>query len=213
MKILFIILHLSIIQFVINHENYNVPKVSATISDELIDRPLIVGTLCFMENEVWVNIPSYEGLYEASNLGNIRSVARIINGRNKPSVVLSPCLRNDYLRVRLFKDNGAKMFVVHRLVMLSFVGESKLTVDHINGKKNDNRLSNLRYCSHRNNCIYARSKMEHSSKYVGVSWDKRRKNWRAVIHINNKFFQLGAFNSEEAAKAAYDNKLLQLKEG
>lgn len=165
-----------------------------------------------MEKEIWKAIPGYEGMYEASTLGNIRSLRRVVNRITKPSVVLSPCLRNDYLRVRLFKDrDNAKMFVVHRLVMLTFEGDSDLTVDHINGNKSDNRLSNLRYCSHRDNCIHARSKMKHSSKYVGVSWDSRRENWRAVIHVNNKFVQLGAFNSEELAKSAYENKLLELK--
>lgn len=109
--------------------------------------------------EVWKDIPDYEGYYQASNLGRIRSLARYVpNG--KKSVVLKPTriLKQDLVqsnknpnrknaRVTLSIHNQHKTRFVSRLVASAFYGKSNLTVNHINGNPLDNRPKNLEWCT------------------------------------------------------------------
>lgn len=67
---------------------------------------------------------------------------------------MKPSLSRGYLRVSLWKGNVGKAYFIHRLVMAAFMGESDLSVDHINGDKTDNRLCNLRYCTLAENTLY-----------------------------------------------------------
>jgi hypothetical protein len=80
-----------------------------------------------------------------------------------------------------------------------------LEVDHINGNGIDNRRDNLRVCTRKQNSRNV-SGRSHSSKYKGVSWDKRRQWWRANIRANHKFFYIGVYQTEEDAAKAYDQK-------
>jgi len=110
--------------------------------------------------EIWKDIPGYEGLYQASNLGQIRSLNRYVdnqqNGIGQRLVkgrILKPYLAGaGYMYVVISINQKKKKHLIHRLVMSSFVGESDLTVNHINEIKTDNRLSNLEYCTQMDNC-------------------------------------------------------------
>lgn len=98
--------------------------------------------------EIWRDIPGYEGLYQASNLGRIKSLPR----KYKPNEsILKPQKRNGYLKVELCKKDR-KQYSVHRLIMMTFSGSSKLSVNHIDGNKHNNNLENLEYCTQRENC-------------------------------------------------------------
>ena len=161
-------------------------------------------------NENWLPIPSYEGLYEISNYGRIKSFLsppkkNKVNIPLKEGNIMNPSYdKNKYLRLDLIKNKKPKTFKVHRLVMLAFVGESKLAVDHIDGNKENNHLSNLRYCTNRENSIYYFEKKEgKSSKRIGVSYRKDLKKWRSYIIINKKQVHLGVFNNEEEAAKKY----------
>ena len=93
-------------------------------------------------NEIWKDIPNYEGLYQASNLGRIRN----LHPRYKNRVYLSGIIsRYGYLRVSLCKNGCIKQFFIHRLVWEAFNGKipEGMQVNHINEIKIDNRLSNL----------------------------------------------------------------------
>lgn len=93
--------------------------------------------------EFWKDIKGYEGLYQVSNVGQVKSVKR-----NK---LLKPIKNRDgYLRVNLSKNGEAKCFYIHRLVAEAFLpNEEELPdVDHINNDKTDNRVANLQWISH-----------------------------------------------------------------
>lgn len=103
--------------------------------------------------EEWLAVIGYEGLYEVSNLGRVRTVARLNvykNGRTRyqSGVLLRPRLSNKgYLRVGLWKDGRSRGCSVHVLVAAAFVGPRPpgLTVDHKDGNKLNNLFSNLEY--------------------------------------------------------------------
>lgn len=111
-----------------------------------------------MEEE-WRDIPNYEGLYQVSNLGRVKSLARKTNQTNKNRHVKEKILRQQkdkygYLGVTLRKNNIRKHYKVHRLVMLAFVGKSKLPVNHIDRNKCNNVVSNLEYCTYQENTVH-----------------------------------------------------------
>jgi hypothetical protein len=86
----------------------------------------------------------------------------------------------------------------------SKMGTQDVFVDHINGNGLDNRKSNLRICTHQQNCENSRKRKKSFSKYKGVYWSKNAKKWVAQITIDGKSKHLGYFELEEDAAAAYD---------
>ena len=100
-----------------------------------------------LEKETWKDIPNYEGIYQASNLGKIKSLERIdaLGHRLKEKILKPLITRNGYYRVGLCKNSIRKMYLVHRLVWEAFNGQipEGLQVNHISERKSENRLSNL----------------------------------------------------------------------
>ena len=92
---------------------------------------------------------------------------------------------------------GIKMYKVHRLIMLAFVGDSDKDVDHINRIKTDNSFENLRYCTRSENSL----NREFVDTAKGYSWNQNK--WEASIRINNKLKYLGRFDKEEDAHQAF----------
>ena len=155
-----------------------------------------------MEKEEWKPVKDYEGLYEVSSLGRVKSLKF-----GKEKVLSQGMLR--YCNVVLCDDKKRTTRTVHQLVAEAFLGHTpngmKLVVDHINDDKLDNRLENLQIITQRNNAFKTQGK--HSSKYKGVSWCKSRNKWGAHIYTNGKLKYLGLFNCELTASIAYQNKL------
>lgn len=102
------------------------------------------------EIEIWKDIPEYEGLYQVSNLGRVKSL-----WFEREKILKPKETTRRYLRIALFKEGEEKSFPVHRLVMLAFVGPSNLQVNHKNGIKSDNKLENIEYCTRSENMIHA----------------------------------------------------------
>lgn len=98
-----------------------------------------------MKEEVWRPIKDYEGLYEISNLGRVKSLN--YNHTKKEKILKNVENGKGYLMVCLTKNGKHKLFLVHRLVAEAFIPnpENKPCVDHINTIKNDNRVENLRW--------------------------------------------------------------------
>lgn len=165
--------------------------------------------------EEWKDIPEYEGLYQVSNLGNIKSIrtTKLHKGRYPIEVKpkeLNPWLdSNGYYQVTLWKNKKRKVFYVHFLVALCFLNHKpngwKKQVDHIDNIKTNNLSSNLQVITLRENS--SKDKKGFTSKYVGVNKDKRTGKWQSRIQINRKNLYLGSFNTEIDARKAYLNKL------
>ncbi|HAJ79611.1 MAG TPA: HNH endonuclease [Fibrobacteres bacterium] len=114
--------------------------------------------------EIWKDIPGYEGLYQVSDKGRIKSLSRFVKyyrgERLKKEIILKQeiVLNTGYSQVRLYNQSNekkSKMYRVHRLVLFSFYGESIFECNHKNGIKIDNRLENLEYCTKSENQMHA----------------------------------------------------------
>lgn len=113
-----------------------------------------------LEKEIWKDILGFEGLYQASNLGRIKSLERFRKGKNGSSVpvkerIFKPSInRNGYYQVCLHKQSIQKTYRVNRLIYEAFNGliPENMQVNHINEIKTDNRLSNLNLMTCKENC-------------------------------------------------------------
>jgi hypothetical protein len=162
-----------------------------------------------MQEEIFKDIPGYDGLYQVSNLGNVKSLNYKRSNNEK---ILKKVICGNYYVVCLSKDNKIKNKYVHQLVAMAFLnhipnGHGKV-IDHINDNPSDNRVENLQIVTQRFNVKKTQGK--YSSMYKGVSWDKKFNKWRAMIQINGKQFFLGHYINEEDAHLAYQNTLKQI---
>ena len=165
--------------------------------------------------ETWKDVLDYEGFYQVSDLGNVKSLERKRiqpHGgiRIYPEKLIATSFRGDYLKVELCKDGVRKTISVHRLVYEAFNGKTNLQIDHIiEGNKTDNRLCNLQSVTPRQNTAKHKTTLKKTSKYVGVMWYKKNNNWMAQISINGVNKYLGTFKNEIDAYLVYQNALKQ----
>lgn len=123
-----------------------------------------------MTKEIWKDIAGYGGLYEISNYGNVKSMGRVVRDsigrvRNIKPKQLKPSITakmhdkdTGYLEVRLTNKRGkSKNFLVHRLVAEAFIenNDNKQTVNHIDGNKLNNEVSNLEWATFGENNTHA----------------------------------------------------------
>ena len=115
------------------------------------------------EKEIWKPITGYEGKYEVSNQGRVKSLSRIIkqkNGRQRKSKerILKPVMYGNYHGVHLCNEEGIKKAYIHRLVCAAFmgnpIGERNVT-NHKDGDKFNNKVSNLEWVTYTENLNHA----------------------------------------------------------
>lgn len=145
-----------------------------------------------MSKEIWIKIEGYDD-YFISNEG------RVMNTKYNKIKYLKPG-RNQkgYLHVSLCKNNKGKTHTIHRLVAEAFIDNPNNypQIDHIDGNRANNDISNLRWVTNQQNCF-------NQKDVRGYSWDKNRDKWKAAIMLDGKLFHLGRFNTEEEAREAY----------
>lgn len=159
-----------------------------------------------IQEEIWKDIPNYEGLYQVSSLGSIKSI-KYSNGKLlKPHINKSG--KNIRFDIELWKDGKSKTQKIHRLVIGAFKGEKNLLVDHINGDSTDNRIDNLRYCNCRENLTFDNVKRKRKSRYVGVTFlsvGSYKDMWKATIWDGKKSITIGYYKTDLDAHLAYMN--------
>ncbi len=153
--------------------------------------------------EIWKDIKDYEGYYQVSNLGRVRSLDRFIKCKNgrmqfKKGVIFSLCYnkRVNVYEVHLNKDCKRKCFKIHRLVAEAFVPnddpENKTTVNHKDGNRANNRADNLEWATYSENEKHSYDKLD---RPVNIP----KKSKRQTIAINKFENSRTVYNSIEAA--------------
>lgn len=125
-------------------------------------------------DEVWKQVKGYEGLYEVSNMGRIKSLPKTLKGRegsvriSKETILKQANHPSGYLSVVLCKNEVHKTTLVHRIVAETFIENPKAypQVNHKNENKKDNRADNLEWCSPNYNLCYG-TRMERKAKSTG----------------------------------------------
>jgi hypothetical protein len=150
--------------------------------------------------EIFISVPGYEGLYEASNLG------RIIGLKYK-KILKTWAATGGYQYVKLSKNGKLKSMSIHKIVHMTFYGvhSDGFDIDHIDNNRLNNNINNLQLLTRRQNIskgVLTRSK---SSQYVGVRLNRGK--WESQIRIGKNRKYLGRFNSEYEAHLAYQSEL------
>ena len=131
-----------------------------------------------MDQEIWKDVNGYEGIYKVSNLGNVR--------RNK--TLKKNIDTKGYYYVNLSKNGKVKNYRVHQLVAKAFIENKNnfIEVNHIDGIKTNNLVSNLEWCDHKHNMKHAHDNnlisQEGVAKSVKCMNDKTKKS---VLQIKN----------------------------
>jgi len=174
-----------------------------------------------MKKEIWKDVVGYEGLYQVSNLGNIFSLPKkwidtngsLFHGGNK---MLSKTIANNgYYVCSLTKNKKRHTITIHRLVANAFLDNinNYEIVDHIDGNKLNNNVSNLRWCTLQQNNRFQNTKnKKHTSKYVGVFLIKKTKRYGSEVRYNGHREYLGSYLTEEEANNVYQKRLKEINE-
>lgn len=175
-------------------------------------------------NEIWKDIPDYEGMYQISNHGRVKSLSKKVLRKGgsffvTKEIILKPSVGLlGYIRYSLCKNNKQKTFRAHQLVAMVFLNHTpngyEKVVDHIDNNKLNNHVDNLQIITSRENTSKDRKKHNStSSKYVGVSFNKRSNNYQGFIRINGKNIYLGSFEKEYDAHLVYQKALEMYNNG
>lgn len=160
-----------------------------------------------MEKEVWKDIIGFEGLYQISNFGSVKSLNY---RRSKKEKILNPTVNSSgYFVLALFKNGKPRSKYVHVLVARYFLNHTafgrKIVVNHIDSNKTNNRYDNLEIISNRENTILGCIKNKKNTGAYKVKY-----GFISTIRIEDKRIYLGMFKTEEEAGEAYQKKLKEI---
>lgn len=179
------------------------------------------------EEEKWRDIAGYEGMYQISNLGRVKSLERqmklnLNKDKNmiKKEKILKPGktgIRHNYLGVELLKKSKQKHKYIHRLVAETFIPnpENKPQVNHIDGNKLNNCIKNLEFCSHKHNIQEAwnlnlisrvrKKGKEHHRSIAVIQYDKDGnyiREWECIRQVEKELGIWGQ-NISKCCKGKY----------
>jgi hypothetical protein len=161
-----------------------------------------------MVKEIWKCVAGYEGLYEVSNFGRVKSLN--FNHTEKEGILKSGTDRGGYLKVSLCKNGEVTSKTVHSLVAKAFIPnpENKATVDHINKVRNDNRVENLQWFSQKEQVIKSFEQGRVVSEKTKLAMSKNGKARQIIsIWFNEKLNQEFTGSSYELVRAFPEQKL------
>lgn len=173
------------------------------------------------KQEIWKDIPEWEGLYQASTLGRIRSLDRTYIdsiGRcttRKGRIRIPHINASGYYYTLMVEKERRLAKTYHRLVALTFIPnqQNKCCVNHKDGDKLNNRLDNLEWVTVRENSAHwIENSTTMSSNFPGVTLDKQTGLWAANIFLEDSNYYLGKYVNESEAKIAYDTALKDWEE-
>lgn len=155
-------------------------------------------------SEVWKDIPDFEGYYQVSNYGNVKSLDRVItNSSGRKSIYKgkkrkpSPC---EYRMIVLSKLGKIKCLKISRLVAKLFVPNpnNHEVVNHIDGQKYNDHFANLEWCTYSHNTLHAfdNNLNKRKNNVPGVFFDPNRGKWASYLYRNSKNIFVGRFESE-----------------
>lgn len=135
-----------------------------------------------MNDEIWKDIKGYEGLYQASNLGRIKSL--------KNNIILKGWKdKYGYVRVYLCENGNKKVFQVHRIVGITFIPnpENKPCINHLDENPSNNNVNNLSWCTYKENNNYGQHNTKMSASKIGnIAWNKGKKMNKEYVQNNYK---------------------------
>lgn len=159
--------------------------------------------------EIWKDIQGYEGLYQVSNYGNVKSL--------RSGKLLVPCKNQEncgHLHLQLYKDKKAKTHYVHRLVAVHFVPNPNNlgVVNHKDYNSLNNNSDNLEWCTQQQNVQYSSERMKkpkerHKISNTGEKYIRKVGN-KYYVYIRRDFYVHGAFRSLDEAIAFRDGVLV-----
>ena len=138
--------------------------------------------------ETWKDIKGYEGLYQVSSYGNIKSMPNRSNHKVE-KIIKTTVHRKGYVKVRLCKEGKIKTCLVHRVVAEAFIPNPNnlLQVNHINEIKTDNNISNLEWCTPKYNAQYGNRSNWVKKKEIQYSLDgKLIKSYNSIREASDE---------------------------
>lgn len=163
--------------------------------------------------DIFHPIPGFETNYSITINGIIKSLERVVSNHHRSYIQKERILKqykdkDGYLIVYFFINKKILIKKVHRLVMLTFFGESELSVNHLDGDKTNNNLSNLEYATTQEN-IRHQKRIVNPNKVPGVNWHEKTGSWMARFTLNKKRTHIGMFETEQGAANAVIQKMAE----
>lgn len=161
--------------------------------------------------EIWKDIPEYEGLYQCSSFGQVRSLDRYdCRNRECKGITMKQILGNvGYMTVYLWNNGKKKTIRTHQVVAMCFLNHTQcrysLVVNHKNGNRLDNNVENLEVVTARYNSQHS-SQMRVDSKssiYTGVVYREKLNTYQVTVSVNGKHVYIGTYKDELEASGVY----------
>ena len=155
-------------------------------------------------------LPYYERARELLNYDSVTGVfTKFVKKRNAYEEV-GAVSNNGYRQISITINGKGRLLLGHRLAWFIYYSELPNMIDHKDGNKTNNSISNIRPCTNQENSFNTGKRIDNKSGFKGVTWYKINKKWIASIKHNRKKIHLGCFDCPKEASKVYENKAKEL---